>query len=217
MKFRLSYEGEVPSAQSKPGPAKVAMRESFRGQLERLWAKTPFLNNAQTQSLDEPYARLQVPGHPFSPFHTGLGRFEDDRLSLAEAIGRQNIESGIRFVPLVSSDAGIRCSLDILLLRADGARSPVSSGDLDNRVKTIIDALKKPKNSNELTAYRDPATSLFHVLLMDDDLLDGLKVETDDLLDIPHDQKKNAKWSKLIVNVQVSVSTPTGFNLQMLA
>lgn len=218
LKFRLTYEGEVPSAQSSPGAAKIAMRESFARQIQRVWSKTPFLENAISFSPNSPYSEVQTKGAGIA-FHTKLptlGSGGEPSIPLKDAIGSKNHCNGFKFVPLVCEDAGLRADLSILLLRTDGNFSPVTCGDLDNRVKTVIDALKIPTKANELSSYQDGDGSLFFVLLEDDILVEGLQVEMDELLDIPTEQSKNARWAKLVIDVKINISTVDGFNLQFL-
>jgi len=93
---------------------------------------------------------------------------------------------GFSFAPLVSSKISFAAALDILLLRPEAPGNILSqSGDIDNRLKTLLDSLKMPHEANALppncvpVAGQDP----FFVLLQDDSLLTGLTVRTDRLLD----------------------------------
>ena len=53
--------------------------------------------------------------------------------------------NGNRFVPLVSKAGGFTCSLDILFLRRDDPEGPIESGgDIDNRLKVLLDGLRMP-------------------------------------------------------------------------
>ena len=78
--------------------------------------------------------------------------------------------------------------------------------DLDNRVKTLIDALKIPKKRElpdkaapDLARDEDP----FYVLLEDDSLVTHLSVETDVLLD-PTDPNLGDEDSRVVIAVKVS-------------
>jgi hypothetical protein len=75
------------------------------------------------------------------------------------------------------------CSLDVLYLRGDWKGSVLNNADIDNRMKTVIDALKIPGHGQMPSgaipnADEDP----FYVLLQDDSLVTRLAVETDILL-----------------------------------
>ncbi len=69
---------------------------------------------------------------------------------MVEDIASQYQESGFRFVPLVRESLSLLCSLDVLFLRRDFPGSVISAGDIDNRIKTLIDALRRPRSGNEL-------------------------------------------------------------------
>jgi hypothetical protein len=60
---------------------------------------------------------------------------------------------GFNFVPLVTHDMDLLCGLDILFLRPDKPGDVLWAGDIDNRIKALIDALRIPK-SNEGYAQR---------------------------------------------------------------
>jgi hypothetical protein len=87
-------------------------------------------------------------------------------------------------VPLVREDFSLLCSLNILFLRRDFPLGVMSHGGLDNRLKTLIDSLRKPHSANELVGNEKPGMDEdpFYCLLEDDDLVTGLAVETDMLL-----------------------------------
>jgi hypothetical protein len=91
--------------------------------------------------------------------------------------------------PLVTKENGLICKLDILLLRP-GAPGGVMA-DIDNRLKTIFDALQMPSSPSELgggsskgqikpRANDEP----FNVLLQDDRLITHVSVTTDTLLEL---------------------------------
>jgi hypothetical protein len=62
-----------------------------------------------------------------------------------------------QFVPLVREQLSLLCSLDILFLRPDVPGKAIqSSGDIDNRLKTLFDALRMPQNDTELGPYASP-------------------------------------------------------------
>lgn len=64
-------------------------------------------------------------------------------------------------------------------------RIVTQGGDIDNRPKTLLEALKVPNLPNALPQGAVPAAgeSPFFCLLEDDNLITGLNVETDRLLD----------------------------------
>ena len=75
-------------------------------------------------------------------------------------------------VPLVTADMGLRCSLDILLLRPEEDRFIFNAGDIDGQIKTLFDALRMPndlKETGEVGPQQDETP--FFCLLEDDKLI----------------------------------------------
>ena len=86
-------------------------------------------------------------------------------------------------MPLVTKDLGLTCAIEILFLRPDPPGSLISSGDIDNRLKTVFDALRIPAGPPELGGH-SPAEdeNPLYCLLEDDRLISRVSVETDVLL-----------------------------------
>jgi len=86
---------------------------------------------------------------------------------------------------------------------------------LDNRVKTLIDALRMPKGANELKGNETPACGEdpFFCLLEDDDLVTSLSVESDMLLDAPIAGDGGEGRVKLVISVELKPNDITMFNL----
>jgi len=85
----------------------------------------------------------------------------------------------------VTEANGLVCSLDILFLRPEKPGSILgSAGDIDKRIKTLIDALRIPADGSEMKRHEgdDPDPNPMYCLLQDDALITTLKVETDRLL-----------------------------------
>lgn len=159
MEFTLTYRGPL---RANRGPKdKHALRCHFHRQLAVLWEQVPL--NAYRDNL------LKWP-------HDGPPR----SISVIEQ------HHGFLFAPLVSSRAQFVATLDILLLRPEAPGNVLSqSGDLDNRVKTLLDALKMPHESNALPrgCVPGPGQEPFFCLLQDDALVTGMTVRTDRLLE----------------------------------
>jgi hypothetical protein len=100
-------------------------------------------------------------------------------------------------------------------LRRDAPGSAIEAGDIDNRIKTVIDGLRKPKSKEELRNNETPKPNEdpFFCLLQDDKLISHFAVETDTLLDeiIPGDEDK--RKARLIITVEIRPYFPTFFNL----
>jgi hypothetical protein len=161
MEFRLVYQGPLPAASGNTRTKiKHHIRKALHPQLKELWYADRFLRKY--------YMTLEDDGHR---------RFE--RLADKYKI------CGDPFLPLVGTAAGDEaCALDILFLRRDHPGDLIKhGGDLDNRMKVLLDALRIPIECQEVcgekpTADEDP----FFCLLQDDRLITELRIVTDRLL-----------------------------------
>ena len=217
MRFRLTYEGELKASQKDPigqQPDKIAehkqaIRKVFHRQLKHLWATNKFLREHKLAPTDK-HKRV-------ADLNDDHGTFSDPPAApMAEVIANQYRENDYRFVPLVREEISLLCSLNILFLRRDIPGSVFSAGDLDNRIKTLIDCLRKPKGANELRGNEQPAEgeNPFYCLLEDDNVVTGLVVETDTLLDPPTgDREADRRQVKIIITVELKPLDVTLFNL----
>jgi hypothetical protein len=121
------------------------------------------------------------------------------------------------FKPIVTEANGLICALDMLMLRYGTPGKTIF--DLDNRLKTIFDALRMPKGPNELGAGTDSGIQMpaadenpFFVLLEDDNLITHLAVTSDVLLEpvvnVPPDESV-----RLVISVTVRPYNVTQDNL----
>lgn len=200
MEFRLTYEGPLPSTQQaklgdqwdKRADLKHAIRMHFHPQLKRLWETVAFL---KTGGRTGPGVYV-IEGSPEPP------------LLDAKKLGERHSLYGWQFVPLVTDELDVSCGLEILFLRPDSPGSLVSSGDIDNRLKTLIDTLRIPV-AGERYVNRQMAEPMF-CLLEDDRLVTKLSVETDQLLDVPN---KDASHVKIVIRVTIRAYELTLHNL----
>lgn len=116
---------------------------------------------------------------------------------------------GFNFVPLVRQDLHLVAQLHITLLRPELPGSIITSGgDIDNRLKTLLDSLKIPEHGALPTGDK-PTTdeNPFCGLLEDDFLITDLRVETAQLLE-PNLEHKDVV---VLINVTtVKVATLLG-------
>jgi len=189
MQFRLVYHGPLKSSQ--PGKQrrradpvtdqKHEIRRAFHEQLREVWAQTSVLK--ESEKTPTSFAQMIERG---DHERWGADRFpeREKRYPLAELVAYAHQEFGHEWVPLARKDYRVHCELDITLLRRDGYGSALENGDLDNRTKTLIDALKKPSSINEMPNQADKPRDderPFYVLLEDDSLVSRISVETDRL------------------------------------
>ncbi len=93
--------------------------------------------------------------------------------------GREHI-----FAALVHSSLKLVAELDILLLRPQLAGGVLCAGDLDNRLKTLLDSLSAPAHTDPVVTGEKVATAAepLFTLLKDDRLVTRVNVDTDRLL-----------------------------------
>jgi hypothetical protein len=184
MEFRLAYRGILRATQRDPQPGtdartkhwslKHRMRLDFHNQLKHIWSETRFI--AINQKSDGSKA-----------YHI-------------ENLAQKNKIPPWSFVPLVTHELELLCGIDVLLLRLDHPSHSLWSGDVDNRVKTIIDALRMPHaNDGYADITPEGGQNPLFCLLEDDKLLTRVSVETDKLLDRPSGQDQS------YVNVLITV------------
>jgi hypothetical protein len=134
---------------------------------------------------------------------------------MSEWVANKYRENGYRFVPLVRSEFSLSCSIDVLLLRVDHPYSVFTAGDVDNRIKTLIDALCKPTSGSALLGNETPAggEDPFYCMLEDDKLISGFKVETDTLLSRSGVTEEDRSWAELVIGVEVRPRVITNLNV----
>lgn len=176
MQFRLTYEGPLYATQHDPVRGqpdkrkehKRVLRKRFHPQLKRLWEITPFLNTAGKSG----------------PSFIVVSMTERESPPSRELLSRRYSMYGYNFVPLVTTDLCLICGIDILFLRPDPPGAVLRSGDIDNRIKTLLDALRLPEaNEDYINNPPEDDETPFYCLLEDDKLITSLSVETDQLLE----------------------------------
>jgi len=211
MEFHLLYQGKLRSeGGSNLGPQgrakdKHFLRKYFHLQLRKLWELDP---NLRSQG-NEIFGREESHGGGFRYYRItpaknylalGLKKYIDWIADDYQRIGG-------RFVPLVSEVGGLTCSLDILFLRRDNPGSMViNGGDIDNRIKVLLDGLRLPKTVPELGGL--PITedeNPFFCLLEDDSLITKLSVTTDRLIS---PQGESEGLHDVFLDIHVTVVNP---------
>lgn len=180
MEFRLFYRGDLKSNGSVKH--KHAIRECIHRQLKHLWNQKP------------------------------LSELRSKLLSGQEPAGCIRPLEGFIFAPLVQPRIDLIVDLDITLMRPEEPGSIVTqAGDIDNRLKTLFDALRMPQKRDEIPNDCLPGTtdSPFFCLLEDDNLISGLRVTTDRLLD----DVSGPSEVLLILHVRTKVTRTTYINM----
>lgn len=191
MQFRLTYEGKLLA--NGPTQHRHEIRKELHPQLRRLWTVLP--------SLQE----MRHPVRDLVEVNRGPDR------SRVEFLAEQFSRNNYHFVPLVTRDLSVSfCGIDVLFLRPDQPGAILCRSDIDNRLKTLFDALKMPAGKEECGGYNFPTEDEqpFYCLLEDDVLITKVSVETDFLLEpIRSPERKRSDYdpndARLVITVTI--------------
>ena len=161
---------------SNGGPAeKQAIRRQFHPQLKKLWSQAPLAGCEVYLEENSEHAHLVY------------------------------LLSNFKFACLVSERHKTYAELDILFLRPEPAGQIIKSGgDIDNRLKTLFDGLRRPIDANEIRNGEVPQPDgiPFHCLLSDDALITKVSITTDQLLD-PSSDRSQSDDIVLVIHVRI--------------
>jgi len=116
--------------------------------------------------------------------------------------------AGHEFGSVVHPEWHFNAKLRLLMLRPEPpGRIVTSGGDIDNRLKTLFDALACPRHDQDVPRSWVPeeGEQPLHCLLEDDGLISEVAVETDRLLAAP-----NETHVKLVIRVHVHSTAAFG-------
>lgn len=182
MEFRLTYAGKLLAHRGGRSLHIHAIRQVFHQQLKSLWNEHPVLYRDPSSGDTDP-----------------------DPESLWEKTFPQN---GYNWKPIVTKSNGLICALDILMLRK-GLPGRVQT-DIDNRLKTVFDALRMPASAEvsiKTTCEEDrslkPEQDPFFVLLEDDQLITRVSITSDMLLEPVAEVTRPEDAVRLVINVNI--------------
>lgn len=184
VRFTLNYDGPLVSRGNASDKQRI--RETLDPQLRELWTHEPLSNSPEF---------LQVA--------------EANKMSVLLQRGDHV------FAPLVCKPLHLLADIDILMLRPELPGGIVTSGgDIDNRLKTLFDALRVPGVPQEIASNTRPssANEPHFTLLEDDALIARINVETDRLLAAP-----DPSHVRLIIRVNIRASRVILGNLVLLS
>lgn len=188
MEFHLVYDGPL-HAKFPNVEEQQKIRRAIHPQLAKLWGQLPLSELAAAKGFLDP-----------SP---GPGR-----TSLVAPVGP------FQCVSLVSSRIDLVCDLDILFLRPGQPGQLVATGgDIDNRLKTLFDALRQPRDLSELPSEEAPGLdeTPFHCLLEDDSLIQGFRVRADRLL-----TPTSTSHARLVIRVNTRATRVSHNNMALV-
>jgi hypothetical protein len=210
MKFTLIYDEELPPSGNSPKPEYAALvRNKLHEQLADLWDRDIILRTlARTaRTIPNPGAGYLVGSEPiWSPSELPEGPIPSLMSGQTDFCSPIDVLNVGKFIPLVRNSLYLACDLNILFLRHDDdLRILQDHGDLDGRIKTLFDGLKKPKSPEEQGGIYLSADPLY-VLLEDDALIHSFSVRTGKLLGQAVERRK--KLVRLTIDVTIKVLRP---------
>jgi len=182
MEFTLYYKGRLKSNGS---PAhKQEIRRYFHRQLKILWNQLPLKDRRRLLTNEKKKGDIFI--------RKNVGDFE--------------------FVFIIGDSIKLVAELKITILKPEPPGTIFTqAGDIDNRLKTLLDALKVPNEPNEIPMEDSPKEDedLFFCLLEDDSLITKITIETDRLLEQTNDKSEVL----LLIHVTTKASRPITGNV----
>jgi hypothetical protein len=185
MKFRLFYEGPLYSDNGNPGAEKLKTKIdlfcAFDRQLRKLWETNDYLKTGETSGPG-------LDGY----VETNLPKFQPEN---------KNVK-GRNFCPLARKNLHLNCKFSFLVMRQDKTSGFFQKGDIDNKVKFLIDCLRVPSpeqfQNGDWNKLPDPC----FVVLEDDSMITQINVESDQLLD-SGTANESSERSVVIIDVEL--------------
>ena len=193
MEFTLVYQGPLKANGSIKD--KQNIRRKFHMQLAELWKQEPLSSHMQDN-------------------HVLLKNIVTDDMPPSNSISIIQKIDDFQFIPLVSSKLSLIAELDITFLRPEPPGCIVTQGgDIDNRLKTLFDDFRMPKESKEIPRDDSPKPNEnpFYCLLEDDNLITKIAVRTDRLLK----QCNDSSFVELLITVQTKLTKMTWDNMNL--
>ncbi|MDR1696804.1 MAG: hypothetical protein LBR41_01115 [Rickettsiales bacterium] len=117
---------------------------------------------------------------------------------------------GIDFNPIITPNLKLTAELDIQMLHPEVVG--VARADIDNRIKTLFDALRCPQNEHEIGENMPKNIGPIYTLLDDDKLVTRLSVNTSHFLnpDMFGTAPKNSEEERVFLMIDVNVRVVEG-------
>lgn len=211
MEFTLRHSGVIRSY-TKAHVHEI--RKVFEGQLADLWSR-----DLRLKSVDPANIRSFVRSTRF--------RCDVRQQEKGETVGTQpesihgyHEVRGIRFVPLVTCWRYLRAEVSIRLHRYEGDLHTggvlYHSGDLDNKCKVLLDALRMPMGSRDLPATAAHDRPVFFCVLEDDRLVSKITLEVRNRLG-PRPERRKMTTLDVDIDIRiVPIHTVGSINYSML-
>lgn len=174
MEFVLTYEGPLkPAKRGSTVENKHDIRLALHPQLRRLWLLYPHLESRSEHRYGLESIQLAYQDTTSTPS------------TMSARLARRFDRCGVGYVPLVTEEADLVCSIDVLFLKSQGPGNLIYRSDIDNRLKVLFDGLRVPNNGSEITPGWEPKEdeNPLYCLLQEDSLITHLSVTTESLLE----------------------------------
>ncbi len=185
MEFRLTYAGKLLSHKGGRSGHVHDIRQKFHEQLKILWHEHPVLKRGYPSGSNIP----------------------DPETMWGETFRVKEYN----WKPIVAENNGLICALNILMLRK-GPPGKVRT-DIDNRLKTLFDALRVASPDQLGTESPKPGQDPFYVVLQDDRLITHVGVTSDMLLEPVEGVEREDDAVRLMIDVTVRPYKVTWENL----
>jgi hypothetical protein len=182
MKFTLTYTGQLPASGNGNSRAaeKWTIRKHLHPQLVELYQTHPVLRGRTITAIATPPSFSSGTDHGI-PITFSVAASGQAFQNIINATIDRGTE---RFIPLVRQSLGLACELNITFLRKEEPGSLIlQGGDLDNRLKTLFDALKVPGLSDMRAG--SPEANPFYCVMEEDAMITAVNIKTDRLLTKP--------------------------------
>lgn len=215
VKLTLTFEGELPSTGNNPRKAaekKWNIRKAFHPQLAEACQTHPALRPLLMGIKIPPAGRyMSLSQHHHSDPADREPPDDHNDPSLRDLCALLPVGNRT-FRPIVRESLALGCELNILFLRREDPGALIlQGGDLDNRLKTLFDALRVP---TEAELIDDPTVGdPIHCLLESDTLITGISIKTDRLLT---GANRSAHEVHLVVQADIRVLQARLYNLHFL-
>jgi len=217
VKFYLVYRGPLSSTQRRRAPReeRVTIRAQITPQLKKLWEINGALHRLQWDArvpAADGGGFMSTVKSPLDPWYNTPPQHppQEGFVDLTAPIVRH----GRTYLPLVRKSLDLTCSLNILFLRQEDPGALLKqAGDLDNRIKTFIDALEMPSPDGDPTGDGDDEDGTNYRLLENDTLVRGIQINSERLL-LPEQDYPNQVH--LVVEVNIHVERVGDWNFCLL-
>lgn len=200
MKFTVIYEGPLRPQKKATRNHKHSIRQQFHEQLKNLWQLPP-LSDLYSIAVGTHSSDLKA------PFESEGG---GSPISTEEATWIKSVDS-MHFLPIVSQKSQTVAEVDITWFRNETPGNLLNSGDIDNRLKTICDALQiSPHGQMPTPPLLATREDLFYCVVEDDALITGLSVRAERLL-----RPSNSDDALLVIEVTTKIIRATYGNLAL--